>query len=218
MPNLWITADWHLGEDRFQIMQRPFSTPEEMFAVLLANHNEVVSSEDTVIVNGDVCNQRAPEWLPRVAEFNGRKTLIRGNHDRVFADEQLAPYFERIVPEGEGLVLTSADTGFVLADESGPDINLWVTHYPSRARYDHFNLVGHIHGAWKLQLNSLNVGVDVHHFRPMTLRDVPFYFQAVGQFYDEDVWAAYHAANSAYRLIRGKEGSYLDGLPGRPGV
>jgi len=26
----WITADWHLGEDRFAIMQRPFKEQREM--------------------------------------------------------------------------------------------------------------------------------------------------------------------------------------------
>ena len=196
----WITADWHLGEDRFEIMQRPFGTPEEMGDVLKTNHNALVSPDDLVYVVGDVCYQKAPHWLPFVKEFNGRKILIRGNHDRVFSDNDLAPYFETIVPDGEGLNPCP-----------GVSINpFYLVHYPSLARRDYFNLVGHIHGAWKFQLNSINVGVDVNHFRPLsTERDIPFFVKAISEFYDNDVWSAYSDANMSYRGIRGKQSSYF---------
>lgn len=214
----WITADWHLGEDRFKIMQRPFTSPEEMVSTLIKKHNDVVMPDDIVIVNGDVCYQKTPEWLPRVAEFNGIKTLIRGNHDRVFSDADLAPYFQTIIPEGDGLQVTSIETGTAIygnpeGDMPGSEIPLWVTHYPGRAKETHFNLVGHIHGAWKYQMNSLNVGVDVHSYTPMNLKEVPFFFQAITKFYDDDVWAAYNIANEKYRTTRGVRGSYIDLKP-----
>jgi hypothetical protein len=34
--------------------------------------------------------------------FNGKKTLVRGNHDRVFSDDDLKPYFHTIIPDGGG--------------------------------------------------------------------------------------------------------------------
>jgi calcineurin-like phosphoesterase family protein len=211
MSETWVSADWHLGEDRFKIMQRPFSTAEEMVETLLERHNKLVKPEDTVIVNGDVCYQKAPEWLPWVAKFNGQKILIRGNHDRVFSDTDLVPYFSIIVPEGDGKMLTSIDSNVAVAyDATNTEIPLWITHYPSRAKDDAFNLVGHIHGAWKYQLNSLNVGVDVHNFAPVNVKDVPFFFQAITKFYDDDVWAAYHPSNEKYRTSRGVRGSYFD--------
>lgn len=206
---LWLTSDYHLGEsrrdpqypERFNIMGRPFKSAEDMFITLRDRHNEVVTPDDEVIVAGDVLFSGAdPIWLESIAEFNGRKTLIRGNHDRVFTDEQFSPYFDKIIPEGEGLEL----------DIEG--IPCWVTHYPTSAREDRFNLTGHIHASWKVQLNGLNVGVDVCHFYPMSSKKVPFYFKAIHDFYDNDAWSAYLPANMNYVKTRGLKESRLTDL------
>jgi calcineurin-like phosphoesterase family protein len=197
MSNIWLTADWHLGETRFELMGRPFETSTEMIQCLIDNHNNVVRPKDTVIVNGDVCYQKTPEALPIVEKFNGRKILIRGNHDKVFTDEQLKPYFEQIIPEGEGIEMTFAG------------VPCYVTHYPTQGRFDKFNLVGHIHAAWKYQLNMLNIGVDVHSFRPVDSFKIPFHFKAICEYYDNDVWIAYNNINSGHVGFRGKKGSYF---------
>jgi len=152
---IWLTADWHLGEDRFDIMGRPFTSPSEYVETLIRNHNAVVSENDAVIVNGDVCYQKATEYLSNVARFNGRKILIRGDHDRPLSDTDFEPYFFKIVPEGKGIPW-----------EFGGH-KCYITHYPTQGVPDVFNLVGHIHCAWKYQLNMFNVGVDVNHFRPV---------------------------------------------------
>jgi calcineurin-like phosphoesterase family protein len=194
----WVVADWHLGEDRFAIMQRPFKTSSEMIQHLVDKHNELVAPDDLVYVVGDAVYQKAPENLVEVECFNGKKILIRGNHDRVFTDEQLLRYFDEIVEEGKGLEI---DIG---------DIKCFMTHYPSQAVSNRFNLVGHIHSAWKFQLNSLNVGVDANHFVPHNLDEVvPFFVKAITEFYDDDVWAAYNAANHVYVGKRGKKGGYF---------
>ena len=193
----WLTADWHLGENRLSIMGRPFATDIENVETLIANHNALVKPEDIVLVVGDVCYQQKPKYLSCVSRFNGHKKLIRGNHDRVFTDTQLAPYFETIVAEGEGLNITSADR------------NCFVTHYPTCGVTDRFNLVGHIHAAWKYQLNMFNVGVDANHFRPVDLESIPFHMDAITKFYDQDVWVAYATANASYVGKRGKAGSYF---------
>lgn len=193
----WITADWHLGEDRFELMGRPFETQLGMVEQLSLNHNRRVNPEDDVIMVGDVCYQKTPKFLEFVKQFNGRKTLIRGNHDRVFTDDELKPYFHTIVPEGAGIEMTIEG------------IPCYITHYPTQGRPDRFNLVGHIHAAWKYQLNMLNIGVDVHHFRPVDLSIIPFHVNAVTKFYDDDVWAAYNGINDSYIGVRGKLGSYF---------
>lgn len=195
----WITADWHLGESRLEIMGRPFSSPTAMIETLVENHNALVGPEDEVIVVGDVCNKNTPEYLHCVERFNGQKTLIRGNHDRPISDKEFAEYFYRILPEGEGVEL----------DIEG--ILCYITHYPTRGMMDRFNLVGHIHSAWKYQLNMLNVGVDVHHFRPVSLNSIPFHFKAICEYYDDDVWIAYSYINSYYHQYegRGRSGSYF---------
>lgn len=195
---VWLTADWHLGEDRFEIMGRPFKTQDQQVNELVARHNAVVAKNDTVYMIGDVCYQKKPEYLDRVALFNGKKTLIRGNHDRGITDAQFKKYFEHVIPEGMGMELLATD-----------GTQCYLTHYPTRGREDRFNLVGHIHAAWKLQLNMLNVGVDVHHFQPVNLEAIPFYVRAICEFYDDDVWVGYDPINFVYKNKRGKKGSYL---------
>jgi len=193
----WISADYHLGESRFELMGRPFNTVEEHIRTLQSNHNSLVAPDDTVIVVGDVCYQKTPEYLPTIALFNGRKILVRGNHDRVFTDEQLAPYFEKVYADGDGFYTELMG------------VKCYVTHYPTQGKEDAFNIVGHIHSAWKYQLNSLNVGVDVHHFCPVNAERIPFHLSAVEKFYDQDVWVAYNPINATYQGKRGKAGSYF---------
>lgn len=197
----WITADWHLGETRFDLMQRPlFYTAQDMVDCFVDCHNEVVKPDDEVFVLGDVCNKDAPEFLEQVSRFNGQKVLIRGNHDRGISDAKFGHYFSHVVSEGEGTQL------FVGEDQ----LKCWLTHYPTRGHADMFNLVGHIHGAWKFQKNAVNVGVDANHYVPHNLdKDIPFYFNAICNHYDDDVWAHEHPTQAAYASERGVEGSYF---------
>lgn len=194
----FLSADYHLGENRFELMGRPFKKPMEMIETLIENHNKVVSPNDLVYVLGDVCYQKTPEYLPIIKEFNGKKILVRGNHDKVFTDADFAPYFDEIIPEGEGINVTFCG------------IPCYLTHYPTRGAKDKFNLVGHIHAAWKYQLNMLNVGVDVHHFSPVDADTIDFHLKAITEFYDRDVWVAYEKINTDYRDSRGKKSTYFE--------
>lgn len=200
----FITADWHLGEDRLRIMQRPnWDDASSMTYDLAAPHNAIVGEDDLVYVVGDAVCSRAPHAIGAIGRFNGRKILIRGNHDRAFTDEELKPYFEQIIPEGDG-VMVEVKHGKTM-------LKCWITHYPSRAKLDcDINLVGHVHAAWKFQLHMINVGIDANHYRPHNLdEDIPFYLDAITDHYDEDVWAAYMQVNQTFRNHRGKAGNYF---------
>ncbi len=194
---IYLTADWHLGDPRMEILNRPFPSAGKCLGTLLGNFNKQVKKDDSLIIVGDVCYDKA--YLPTLDLFNGQKTLIRGNHDKQFTDTELRKYFDVILPEGEGLVLTVGD----------PVIRCLATHYPTRGKEDYFNLVGHIHACWRHQLNMLNVGVDANHFLPVPLSSIPKEVKAITSFYDEDVWVAYNDINQKFQGLRGKEGSYL---------
>ena len=195
----WATADWHLGETRFAIMGRPFIDQQQMIDELVKNHNNIVSCEDDVYVLGDVCYKEHPQFLEQVNRFNGRKILIRGNHDRVFNDEQLNVYFDQIIPDGKGIDI-----------EIG-EISCYMTHYPSTGVEDKFNIVGHIHSAWRFQLNMFNVGDDANNYRPVDLDNTfPAIYNFICNASDQDVFSAYNQINTKYIEKRGRKNSYFD--------
>lgn len=189
---LYLTADLHLGEDRLEMMQRPFSSTDEMEKAILNNFSHL-TEKDTLIINGDVCKIGHENRISFLNEIKAEKILIRGNHDRNLEKEELEKYFIKVLEEGDGLYL---DIG---------DLKCYVTHYPTMSVPNRFNLVGHIHSAFKVQLNMFNVGVDVNHFRPVSEEYVKFIFGAICNFYDDDVWVSDHPANAAFKGVRGKK-------------
>jgi len=92
-------ADHHLGQEKVLSFEhngkplRPFSTIEEMHECLIDNHNSVVRPVDKVYFCGDVAFRRAA--LSLLSRFNGRKVLVKGNHD-VYKLKDYMPYFEDI--------------------------------------------------------------------------------------------------------------------------
>ncbi len=200
----WFTADWHLGETRMDLMGRPFDNARTQTMALVNSHNALLKPDDELVIIGDVCYKDAPKYtLELLRKFHCRKVLIRGNHDRGYTDDELKVYFDTVVAEGDGL------------EYEIDGIKCYATHYPTSGREEQFNLVGHIHGAWKVQLNMLNVGIDVHHFRPVPETAVAFYLNAITKFYDYDVWVGYEPVNRMYRTCRGKKSQYFTG-PAQP--
>jgi calcineurin-like phosphoesterase family protein len=193
---IWFTSDWHFGDPRVKILGRPFADDREMTERIIAEFNALVSDEDTVYVIGDVLSTVSNETLEVLKRLKGTLVLIKGNHD-LKDDEEYAPYFDQIIQEGDGLELEVAG------------IPCYLTHYPTTGRPDRFNLVGHIHGVWRVQKNMLNVGVDANHFRPISEEDVKFFLTAIEEFYDGDVWCGQHENNIACDE-RGRTTSYYD--------
>ena len=81
MPKYFVIADPHFSHDNIiRYCDRPYTSVEEMNDDLVKRWNNTVSKRDTVFVLGDFALDRAA-----VAHFtpllNGRKILIKGNHD-----------------------------------------------------------------------------------------------------------------------------------------
>ena len=199
MSEIYLSADWHCGEPRMSIMQRPFKDADEQFEVLKANHNAIVEPDDLVLMLGDVCNKEHPECLPQASELNGRKWLFRGNHDRGILDDDFKTCFERIFQESE-VILTQFE-----------GIPCALNHYPSLGQIEFFNIFGHIHSAFKFALNGFNCGVDVNHFRPVNVKQIPFFLTAISEYYDNDVWSFAYPFNMRWYNKRGKKGTYFTG-------
>lgn len=220
---LFLTSDHHFGDERQSLMHRPFADAAENYEAMRDRHNEVVRPQDLVIFNGDIVSLLAKpkeEWLDAISAFNGRLWLVRGNHDINWTVDELNPYFEKIIPHGDGIELDVSVKEIRKLPKRLSNIkplpvdletlHLYITHYPTQSRVDRFNIVGHIHEAWRYQKNMLNVGVDVNHFYPFHIHEVAFYLNAINEFYDDDVWVANHKANLPYADRRGKKGSRFD--------
>lgn len=83
----FVISDTHFGHTNvIKYCNRPFKDAKEMDSVLIKNWNETVSNKDVVIHLGDFAfcsKERAREIC---SELNGRKILIKGNHDN-WSDE-----------------------------------------------------------------------------------------------------------------------------------
>ena len=94
--NRFLISDTHFGHtntwEKFTLEDgsplRPFTSTEEMDETMVDNWNKTVRPQDTVYHLGDVVIARRN--LETVKRLNGRKILIRGNHD-IFKDKD---YYE----------------------------------------------------------------------------------------------------------------------------
>jgi calcineurin-like phosphoesterase family protein len=99
MANTFFIADPHfshngmckfLREDGSKL--RPWDNTEEMDAALVSNWNSVVKQYDKVYCLGDIVMRK--EFLPILDRLNGKKNLIRGNHDIFPASEYLKYFYD----------------------------------------------------------------------------------------------------------------------------
>lgn len=110
----WFMGDLHLGHNNIITFKdndgariRPFDSIEEHDETLINNFNNLVKTTDSVYFLGDlVINRR---HLPMMSRFNGKKKLVKGNHD-IFKLKDYLPYFDdilsyRIYPE-HGLIFS----------------------------------------------------------------------------------------------------------------
>ncbi|QGY03179.1 metallophosphoesterase [Methylobacterium mesophilicum SR1.6/6] len=165
----FFTADSHVGHagmlsDRMG-RPRPFRTVEEMDEHLVSAWNNRVKRNDTVWHLGDFSYGASRAHARAIFDrLNGRKLLIRGNHD---ARSEALPWAE---PVRDVARITVQDAGMPKA------VDLWLSHYAhitweGRHR-GRIHLFGHSHGAIPPTAQSCDVGVDCWVFRPVTIPEI----------------------------------------------
>ncbi len=83
MSKLFLIADMHFGhENIIKYENRPFLNADAMDKQIVKNWNRVVSKKDTVIVAGDVSFYGKEKTEELIKQLNGRKILVKGNHDQ----------------------------------------------------------------------------------------------------------------------------------------
>ena len=102
MANIFLIADTHFGHSRmytdpFMLNDgtrlRPWTSHEEADEHMIKQWNSVVKHEDRVYLLGDIVLHRRA--LPVLYRLQGRKVLIKGNHD-IFKLKDYLPHFDDI--------------------------------------------------------------------------------------------------------------------------
>jgi calcineurin-like phosphoesterase family protein len=166
----YFTSDNHFGHANIiDYCDRPFGNVREMNYAMIARWNEVVGPRDTVYHLGDFAMGNK-EDMPRILKrLNGRKILIRGNHD-ANTGKMLEAGFDEVLDSN------------VVVDVDG--VAVWMNHYPvasedqrdlrrppAPGEYD-VALCGHIHQTWRVKAGVCNVGVDVWNFYPISIEQI----------------------------------------------
>lgn len=160
----WFTADLHLSHANIiGFCNRPFSDARSMDAAIIAELQGRVRSEDDLWILGDFAISKATDTQRAAVRemfdaIPGRKHLVVGKHDRAWF---------RDLPWNS--LSQMAD---IIADGR----RLCLCHYPMitfpGARRGGLQLFGHVHQNWPGTRKSVNVGVDMWDFRPVTLPEI----------------------------------------------
>lgn len=164
---IYFTADLHFQHRNIvTYTNRPWANIDAMNEGLVERWNETVTKSDHTYILGDFCLGRWQDAVMFANRLNGTKTLVYGNHDKALINKpvfkscfvEVVPYLQVSLLEGE------------------PSATLF--HYPmitwDRARYGSWHLHGHSHGSLSKTFTGkrLDVGVDCHDYRPISLTRV----------------------------------------------
>lgn len=172
---IYFTSDLHFGhENVIGFTQRPFSDAAEMDQALIQNWNRRVGPQDEIYILGDLTMKGAAYAEDILRQLNGRKYLVRGNHDRFVQQQSFdSSLFEWV---GDYRELTYSRRRFVLF------------HYPM-LEWNHFfrgayHLHGHQHNSADCNqasrsagLRRFDVGVDANGFAPVSIQEILSFFE-----------------------------------------
>lgn len=145
MNKKFYIADWHYDHANCIFFDnRPFKDVEEMNSELISRWNSVVDKGDDVYILGDMfwCNMTPA--IEVLQKLNGRKHLIKGNHDRCH-DARFTKCFVSVKDYDE-------------IKDGGRDVVL--SHYPINCFKNHFygwyHLYGHVHTSFEYNMTEHN--------------------------------------------------------------
>lgn len=152
---IYVIADTHFGHKNIiEYENRPFKDTKEMDITLINNWNSVVDKNDTVLHLGDVFFCNTERQFKIMNQLNGKKILIKGNHDKATKTK-----YNR-------LGFTSVHKEFYID-------NLLFTHKPKSVK-KYFNIHGHIHSNIDDYDDNkhLCVSVEMINYTPISLDEI----------------------------------------------
>lgn len=180
----WFTSDLHWGHKNIiKYCNRPYPSIEVMQAALLKNYNSLVKDTDTVLFLGDMWFHRNAQ--PGVMQqFNGRKSLLRGNHDRRWSTSQLLEFgFDAVFEDHFEGEIAGRPVRFSHYPWSGFSSDKRYEEKRPPKENDRVLIHGHIHSFDALTTQgTVHVGVDAWNYAPVHVDQVvPLVDQALDQ-------------------------------------
>ncbi len=162
MSNTWFISDTHLGHANvIRYCKRPFASVEEMDAVLIRNWQSCVGPDDDVYHLGDFAFLKPAKAAARLAQLPGHKHFVYGNHD---------PEEIRNLPGW------ASSQPLIEISGQGFTSKIVLCHYAMRvwnkSGRGSWMLYGHAHGCMPGDSQSMDVGVDCHGYRPISIKEV----------------------------------------------
>lgn len=180
----WFTSDPHFFHANvIRYCDRPFCNVYEMGRALINNWNDHVSPSDEVVFLGDFCMN--PKVFNVILELNFLSMIfVKGNHDRVEKYKKMLVEWPHLIDK-----IQFCDSVTIGIDGR----KFFCVHRPVSASDEIPNIVGHVHEKWKfmpagsviaehgrsgvgvektLRQSCLNVGCDVHGYKPINERQL----------------------------------------------
>ncbi len=158
---IYFIADTHFNHANIiKYCNRPFKNTDEMNKYIIEKWNLVVKETDTVYHLGDVGFGKFEEVKRLVESLNGRKILLRGNHDFKIG------------------ISAWKEIGFLEVYKKKIILgNLLLTHAPSEELGEkQVNVFGHIHDKPLDEKfdkkNHICVSCDVIHYTPVSISKI----------------------------------------------
>lgn len=162
----WFIGDMHFFHHNIiGYEDRPFKDIYEMNKTIIDNWNSVVKKNDRVFVLGDVAlkpREMGREYYAKelsliMAILNGRKILIKGNHDHENAEYYRNLGFENV---SDYPIIVC---GFLI-----------LSHEPIylEKRTAYRNIHGHIHSKKYDSGHFVNVSVEIINYKPISLGEI----------------------------------------------
>ena len=173
MADLFV-SDFHFGH-RFMLAacRRPFLSLSQMDKTMIRNWRSTVKDSDTVYVLGDFAcrNYRPVSSYLNEMDTGARIIYVRGNHDQFLDEmspEEKQRHFQVIIPD----TCVIERYGFKIGLSHAPREQFSVPVDLIVCGHIHNNRAGEDFERFMSIPNILNCGVDVNHFKPVTLREL----------------------------------------------
>lgn len=181
MSRTFFTSDTHFGHRNIiKYTNRPFANAQEMDDVLIARWNETVGEHDTIYHLGDF-SLSDPKFVKTIfPRLNGHIKVLgyHWHHDKRWLPDGFGKTRYVSGPQGipVEIMLPMVVLKFKGLRNNGRPQVVVLCHYAmakwDQRHYRSWHLYGHSHGQFENGGLSMDVGVDCHEFRPISLEQV----------------------------------------------